>query len=919
MHAHQLSAALRVIRDPVQRYLLADEVGMGKTIQAGFVMRQLLLDKPDRRIGGIVPDALLAQWQAELLDKFYLDDFLDSNGELPFSLVSHEEPHAWGGLLGVDLLVVDEAHLLARTTGPAEFPYNELSALANSVPRILLLSATPFSRNPTSHLALLHLLDPQLFRWEDENEFIQLLDTRHELALAVFGIDDEPDLDNPELLELQFEEVRRLVPADEVLRAAMNSAELLLQSAASSPSRSGLREVKRAIEAIKTHLSETYRLHHRVIRNRRHTIEREELDDEGRLTPFEFTGRRRPLVARLESDEGNNGSRTVARWASECAASILNNDLAAEPYGQVLGVLVSKLGGPVKDLAEALQYRVHGTDLGNLSRSEKAILEGPRLLDFEAAICRNLKVLEDDGVNSLVDAVVRRCSKAQHVVVFCGAGVVASDLSQRLYEHREVRRSFAHLRNQSEAERESGAASWRSDGGILVVDDSGEVGRNFQEADLVIHVRLPWNPNRLEQRIGRVDRYGNHKSAKQIVICDSDLEGLQTHWSRLLAGAFGVFDSSISTLHEVVDDLAVKVWTSVLVNGVEGFGQEAPYIEDELRRERRRIAELDVLEATYGRYVDGEAMALSIAAYEEDIELIESSFIRLITGEEGFRFTQKHNLDGSATFARDLEAQPLLSPRLLSRLDNVPAARTGFFDRWKLRPRRRLLRRGNPFIDGIEDLLDLDDRGQAVAMWRLNQRWPNDPSIFFGFDFLIEANTLPLLQLLSGERGYECVARRRVDQALAPRSFSVWIPAHTRLPVDDVAFSRYLAAPLEKGRDVNLNFERIAALHSILGGESNLAPVAEGCLVAAQTHVGEIANLDEVSRLAVDRVRTETEIVLAQSRARAQASGLVVAPSALEREVAIGKAIESGVSAPVIRVAGVSCVVVSQQSWADYV
>src|SRR5665213_2383100 len=145
LHAHQISAALRIIRDPVQRYLLADEVGMGKTIQAGFVMRQLLLDAPGRRIGVIVPDALTAQWRAELLDKFYLDDFPVAGGALPFEILAHSEIDRWGELVGVELLVIDEAHLVARTNDPEDSPYRELARLAHATPRLLMLSATPFS------------------------------------------------------------------------------------------------------------------------------------------------------------------------------------------------------------------------------------------------------------------------------------------------------------------------------------------------------------------------------------------------------------------------------------------------------------------------------------------------------------------------------------------------------------------------------------------------------------------------------------------------------------------------------------------------------------------------------------------------------------------------------------------------------
>jgi ATP-dependent helicase HepA len=157
----QINAALRIIDDPIQRYLLADEVGMGKTIQAGFVMRQLLIDNPKGRIGFIVPEALREQWHAELLGKFYLDDFATADGRLPFAIRGHHEVDEWYKFQGADLLVIDEAHQLARADTPEDEPYRQLAAVAHAVPRLLLLSATPFSRKVTSHLALLHLLDPE--------------------------------------------------------------------------------------------------------------------------------------------------------------------------------------------------------------------------------------------------------------------------------------------------------------------------------------------------------------------------------------------------------------------------------------------------------------------------------------------------------------------------------------------------------------------------------------------------------------------------------------------------------------------------------------------------------------------------------------------------------------------------------------
>jgi ATP-dependent helicase HepA len=920
IHAHQINAALRIIRDPVQRYLLADEVGMGKTIQAGFVMRQLLLDAPGRTIGIVVPDALIAQWRSEMLAKFYLDDFPTTSGELPFRILGHGDVDRWHELSDVDLLVVDEAHLLARTTGPSVSPYKEIAALAHIAPRILMLSATPFSRSTTTHLALLHLLDPQLFRWDDQDAFDDLLHARHQLALAVFGLDEEPDPGNPGLLELQFDEIRQLVPRDETLNLAMERATRLILEQVNIPESADLEQLRRAVAAVRTHVSETYRLHHRVIRNRRHMVDKQRLDDQGLLTPFEFTGRNRPKLVRLRTEETSAGARAVAEWATRCAGEILDNELDARPYGQALGVLVSRLGGPVEDLCSVLDYRINARDDVPLSVEEKEILNLAPALPFETAVLDDLNLATStDGLDALVDAIAQRCHPTQRAIVFCGRGPLATNLTAKLGCHPEVKHAYSHVDDESDGPKEEATNKWRINRGILVVDDTGEVGRNFQEADVAFHVRVPWNPNKLEQRIGRVDRYGHHKAAQQFVIADSDLEGILTAWLKLLASGFRIFTESISTLQEAVDGLTEELWTSVLTDGVEGFLEREAVILEVMRKEKRRINELDALEASYGTQIDGETMALAIASYEEDASSLERSFTQLIRGEEGFRFQSMANMDGSVRFQRGVEDKPLLSPRLLGRLDTVPEARTGYFDRWKLKPGRRIFRRGNPFIDGMETLLNLDDRGQAVAMWRLNRTWPDDPMTFFGFDFLVEADSSPMIELLRGQSEIEPIARRRADAAFAPQHQRIWIPAHTRVPVEDQRLAQYLSSPYVKGRDVNLNFDRIGALHALLGGEENLALVADGCFAAATGQVPVIAGVEAASRRAVEQVRRDTEIVLAQSRARSQAGALVSDPSALDAEVALGHALEAGVATPRHRLTTVSCVVVAANSWADYV
>ncbi|MFD4292872.1 protein DpdE [Rhodococcus sp. NPDC058505] len=920
LHAHQISAALRIIRDPVQRYLLADEVGMGKTIQAGFVMRQLLLDAPGRRIGIIVPDALVGQWRSELLDKFYLDDFPLSNGRLPFQIVPHSEPDRWVDLLGVDMLVIDEAHLLARTTGPMDSPYRELAMLAHRAPRLLLLSATPFSRSSSTHLALLNLLDPQLFRWEAREEFEHLLEARRELAVAIFGLDEEPDADNPELLQLQFDEILNLVPHDVTLSAAVDDAMQLFGPPGTDPETVDIDALRRSVATVRTHVSETYRLHHRVIRNRRHNIEMERLDDDGLLAPFELAGRKRPAVLRLDAPETDAAASLVAQWTTGVAAAVLDDELDPAPYGLALGVLVSRTGGPASDLLAALDYRVHGVDTDVLQVTEKAILDAAPALPFESSLT---EVLRDSigmgGVVALAARVNAACKVPGQAIVFCGRGTLAAELAARLRSDAPAVRVHELLNGKPEQTGKEEVDRWRSTGGILITDDSGDVGHNFQDATLVVHVRMPWNANSLEQRIGRVDRYSNKPPAAQFVIADADAEGVPTAWMKVLANGFGIFTESISAMQEVVDDLARDVWSTMLTDGIEGFLASSDSIQSELLREKRRINEIDALESSYGTHADGAAMALAIALYEEKPDQIERPYRQLIEGAEGIRLHGRENSDGSITFERHPKADPLVSVRLLTKLMTVEAVRSGFFDRWKLKPTRRLFRRGNPFIDGVEKLLAFDDRGQAAAMWR---RCPGyeEPHAFFGFDFIIEADTGPIVGTIGDDRTIEPIARRRADNVLRPQQHRIWVPATSSDVLDNSQLAAYLSLPMKDGgRDTNLNPERISALHTVIGGEKNFEVVAKSCYQIALDHLQAAADLLDVCGKAADNVRTETGRVLAQSRARTQAAGLVSDPRALDAEVAIGHAIEKAVTNPTIRLTTVSCVVLSTQPWSDYV
>ncbi|WP_077529968.1 RNA polymerase-associated protein RapA [Vreelandella utahensis] len=178
---HQIAIADQTARRPHPRVLLADEAGLGKTIEAGLVLHRQVLTGQARRILVLVPDALLTQWFVEMRRRFNLHFALfdqerlkaESEGNpfeseqfvlAPLSLLSGDEAtleQAVGA--DWDLLVVDEAHHLHWSPEGADAGYRAVEQLAGAIPGVLLLTATPEQVGLDSHFARLRLIDPARF------------------------------------------------------------------------------------------------------------------------------------------------------------------------------------------------------------------------------------------------------------------------------------------------------------------------------------------------------------------------------------------------------------------------------------------------------------------------------------------------------------------------------------------------------------------------------------------------------------------------------------------------------------------------------------------------------------------------------------------------------------------------------------
>jgi ATP-dependent helicase HepA len=198
---HQLSIAAEVAGRLAPRVLLADEVGLGKTIEAGLILHRLHLTGRAPRVLILVPEPLVHQWFVELLRRFNLlfslfdeercasitegNPFLDSQLVLcsVAFLAGSEQRAAQACEAGWDLLIVDEAHHLEWTPAAASPAYALVETLSAKTPGLLLLTATPQQLGPEGHFARLRLLDPD--RYASLESFLSEGEHYEEVARAV--------------------------------------------------------------------------------------------------------------------------------------------------------------------------------------------------------------------------------------------------------------------------------------------------------------------------------------------------------------------------------------------------------------------------------------------------------------------------------------------------------------------------------------------------------------------------------------------------------------------------------------------------------------------------------------------------------------------------------------------------------------
>jgi len=217
---HQLNIAHEVGSRFAPRVLLADEVGLGKTIEAGLILHKQLVSGLAQRVLIVLPESLQHQWLVEMLRRFNLkfslfdaerfeQERLDS--ENPFEseqlvicsseFLLENKRHQYAALSAQwDILVVDEAHHLTWDENEPSEQYQVVEQLANRISGVLLLTATPEQLGRASHFARLRLLDPQ--RFHDYQQFIAEESGYGDIADAAHALLDQRTLSTEQTAKL---------------------------------------------------------------------------------------------------------------------------------------------------------------------------------------------------------------------------------------------------------------------------------------------------------------------------------------------------------------------------------------------------------------------------------------------------------------------------------------------------------------------------------------------------------------------------------------------------------------------------------------------------------------------------------------------------------------------------------------------
>jgi superfamily II DNA or RNA helicase len=534
---HQVVLTHRIATASPRRYLIADEVGLGKTIETALILRELASRGELNRALMVVPAGLVNNWHRELNEVFNLDfEVFGSEGDItdrktnafakhdrliasidtlkrPARIKRLQEAPRW------DLVVFDEAHHLTayRTGGKVRKTenYKLAEALKDHARDLMLLSATPHQGNHFQFWMLAQLLNPTLFGSPEE-----MLENRHRLNTVMFRRTKadacQPD-GSPlfarrwvhtesflmgheerlfyerlrEYLEDGFDLARRQGSKGRALGFLM----AIFQKIAASSFAAVRRTLKRRLLMLT--------LHEALLRDQELDIEgRERLVDEARELIHEEFNLPRDSMGRSEVDRvlADLKYRLVKKLDEEAL------EMASDPYASEYSASHAEEAASAVVELHLPEERLRIGDLLNVFPQQRET-KVQKLLDGLGTLWRqnpNEKIVVFATYLGTVDLIAREIDAVfpgQGVAVLRGGDHGAKLAAERRFKLKDGPR-------------------------VLVCTAAGREGINLQFARILFNFDLPWNPMDMEQRIGRIHRYGqNHTAQVYNLVLSDTIEG----------------------------------------------------------------------------------------------------------------------------------------------------------------------------------------------------------------------------------------------------------------------------------------------------------------------------------------------------------------------------------------------------------
>lgn len=498
---HQLLAVYESMlpRQPL-RFLLADDPGAGKTIMAGLLIRELMVRGDLERCLIIAPGSLGEQWQDELNEKFNLNFEIATNDKLTSSgsgnwfketkhvigrldkLARNEEVQQMLKSCEWDLIVVDEAHKMSATFFGNEVKYTRrfrLGQLVGPTTRnLLLMTATPHNGKNEDFQLFLSLIDGDQFEGK-YREDIHSLSVSHIMRRMtkemIRKFDGTPLFPERKAYVAKYDlspaEASLYTAVSEYVRDEFNRAEQLKEGKKQT--------VGFALTVLQRRLASSPEAIYQSLRRRRVRLESEmneavTLQRGGQVSSFDPSKLDLGLDDEFDDDELTDDDREAAE------GEIADRATAAQTIAELQAEICTLLR--LENLAD--QIRRSDTD-SKWSQLRELLLNTPEMRDSNGQQ-RKLVIFTEhrDTLDYLVRQIGILLGRKDSIVTIAG--------------------------NMARADRRKAQELFRNekDVSILIATDAAGEGINLQRSHLMVNYDLPWNPNRLEQRFGRIHRIG---------------------------------------------------------------------------------------------------------------------------------------------------------------------------------------------------------------------------------------------------------------------------------------------------------------------------------------------------------------------------------------------------------------------------